>query len=67
MSYGYDDIRSDYERGILTQHGFILRLCDRLGVEPLKMDRQALADIVGMKKKTLTGVLSHMKGKGLIY
>jgi DNA-binding MarR family transcriptional regulator len=61
-----DDIREDYERGIYTQHGYILRVCERLGYEPLLVDRQALADILGMKKATLTGVLSHMAKKGLI-
>jgi CRP-like cAMP-binding protein len=61
-----DDIKQDYDRGLLTQHGYILRMCERMGIEPEEIDRQALADMLGMKKKTLTGVLSNMRIRGLL-
>ena len=60
------DIKNEYARGLLTQHGYILRCCDRLNVEPLLVDRGWLAGELGIKRNTLTGILSHMKAKGLI-
>lgn len=59
-------IKTDYHNGLLTQHGYIMKACEVLRVEPLIVDRGWLANELGIKRNTLTGILSHMKAKGLI-
>jgi DNA-binding MarR family transcriptional regulator len=59
-------IKNDYRDGLLTQHGYIIKSCQALEVEPLIVDRGWLAEELGIKRATLTGILSHMKAKGLI-
>jgi DNA-binding MarR family transcriptional regulator len=59
-------IKNDYRDGLLTQHGYIIKSCEALEVEPLIVDRGWLAGELGIKRNTLTSILSQMKAKGLI-
>ena len=61
------DLKAEYENGLITRGGYVLRGCQILQVEnPLKIDRRWLSDQLGMTYAATTQQLHTLKSKGLI-
>jgi hypothetical protein len=60
------DLREKHETKQLTRIGYVLAACERLQVEPDIVNRQWLANELGLKVKNLTSAISIAKKRGLI-
>jgi DNA-binding MarR family transcriptional regulator len=60
------DLRNRLNLGLITKLGYVLEACRVLQVDPTTVDRQWLADQLGMSYTAITSQIHELKKKGLI-
>jgi DNA-binding MarR family transcriptional regulator len=60
------ELKYRLDKGLVTKLGYVWEACKVLQVDPATVDRQWLADQLGMSYTATTKQLSELKKKGLI-
>jgi predicted ArsR family transcriptional regulator len=60
------ELKDRLGKGLITKLGYVWEACQILQVDPASVDRQWLADQLGMSYTATTKQLSELKKKGLL-
>jgi DNA-binding MarR family transcriptional regulator len=60
------ELKDSLAKGLITKLGYVWEACKVLQVDPATVDRQWLADQLGMSYTATTSQIHELKKKGLI-
>jgi DNA-binding MarR family transcriptional regulator len=59
------ELKDRLDKGLITKLGYVWEACNVLQVDPATVDRQWLADQLGMSYTAITSQIHELKKKGL--